>query len=418
MDELIEDKYSCLNYGGEWTTYFKNFDSLGDALLQTISMSQTVGWAEFMYLANKTRGPGLEPDYKSDSKQFIFVTYFIFYIVFGAFFITNLFVGVVISTYNREKDRLGNNFLLSEDQKRWIETKLLVVRISPKRKNRRPEAKMRSAMFTISESKYFDGFILICIGLNAITMACTYVGMSRNFESVVTNLNYTFTGIFFVEMIIRLLAYGRNYFRDYWNVFDFTIVIGSIVSIVISQALEKDNITTFVTAARLMRILRLIRLFRKLKSLQLIFSTFLSTLPHMLNVGAIMLLIVYIYAVIGISLFAEIMPNGPMNRYLGFTSWYKSFITLIRIATGENWNVLMDALSQGYSSEYPCIERPTYEDFIAAGEVPQGCGNGTIAQIYFISFIVIVGLIFLNLFIAIILQGYYQTQEMDKQVVN
>ena len=69
-------------------------------------MSQTVGWAEFMYLANKTRGPGLEPDYDSDKKQFLFVTYYIFYIVFGAFFITNLFVGVVISTYNREKDRL------------------------------------------------------------------------------------------------------------------------------------------------------------------------------------------------------------------------------------------------------------------------------------------------------------------------
>ena len=78
-------------------------------------MSQTVGWAEFMYLANKTRGPGLEPDYDSDKKQFLFVTYYIFYIVFGAFFITNLFVGVVISTYNREKDRLGNNFLLSDD---------------------------------------------------------------------------------------------------------------------------------------------------------------------------------------------------------------------------------------------------------------------------------------------------------------
>ena len=65
--------------------------------------------------------------------------YFIFYIIFGAFFITNLFVGVVISTYNREKDRLGNNFLLSEEQKKWIETKLLVVRVSPKRLNKRPE---------------------------------------------------------------------------------------------------------------------------------------------------------------------------------------------------------------------------------------------------------------------------------------
>ena len=200
-------------------------------------------------------------------------------------------------------------------------------------------------MYTVSESKIFDAFILVCIGLNALTMSCTYVGMPESLDNVITVCNYVFTGIFFVEMIIRLLAYGRNYFRDYWNVFDFTIVIGSILSIFVSRLVGRDNITTFVTAARLMRILRLIRLFRKLKSLQLIFSTFLSTLPHMLNVGAIMLLIVYIYAVIGISFFAEIMPNGALNRYLGFTSWYKSFITLIRIATGENWNVLMNGLS-------------------------------------------------------------------------
>jgi len=67
-----------------------------------------------------------------------------------------LFIGVVISTYNREKDRLGNNFLLSEDQKRWIETKLLVTRVKPKRINTRPQNKLRSAMFTFSEHRAFE----------------------------------------------------------------------------------------------------------------------------------------------------------------------------------------------------------------------------------------------------------------------
>ena len=71
--------------------------------------------------------------------------------------------------------------------------------------------------------------------------------------------------------------------------------------------------TTFVTAARLLRIGRLLRLFRQMKSLQIIFATFLTTLPHMVNVGGIMLLIIYIYSVIGVSLFADIKPNGPMG---------------------------------------------------------------------------------------------------------
>ena len=68
-------------------------------------------------------------------------------------------------------------------------------------------------------------------------------------------------------MIIRLFAYGKNYFRDAWNVFDFTIVIGSSIFIGISVSSGGGNLTTFVTAARLLRIGRLLRLFRQMKSL-------------------------------------------------------------------------------------------------------------------------------------------------------
>ena len=232
-------------------------------------------------------------------------------------------------------------------------------------------------------------------------------------------MNWSFTAIFFIEMIIRLLAYGKNYFKDYWYIFDFSIVVGSSILIIVSLTSSSgDNLTTFVTAARLLRIGRLLRLFRQMKSLQVIFSTFLTTLPHMLNVGGIMILIIFVYSVIGISLFAEIKHNGPMGKFLGFTGFYKSFITLIRIATGENWNVLMIALSRQNEPNFDCKETPTYQDFVDAGYEPQGCGSSAVTQVYFISYIFLVGLIFLNLFIAIILQGYYQTTELEKQVVN
>lgn len=273
-------------------------------------------------------------------------------------------------------------------------------------------------MFSISENSVFDWFILICITLNAIVMSMVHLGITSDFNLALTIANYFFTGIFFFEMVIRLIAYGKNYFRDAWNVFDFTIVIGSSIFIGISIFGKGSNLTTFVTAARLLRIGRLLRLFRQMKSLQMIFSTFLSTLPHMLNVGGIMILIIYIYSVIGISLFAEVKPNGGMHRFLGFQGFYKSFITLIRIATGENWNQLMNSLSRINSEDFVCIDNPTYEDFKNADFKPQGCGNPFLAQVFFITYIFLVGLIFLNLFIAIILQGYYQATEMEKQVVN
>ena len=279
------------------------------------------------------------------------VVYFCFYIIFGAFFITNLFVGVVISTYNREKDRLGNNFLLSDDQKRYIETKLLVIRIHPKRINTEPKNKFRSFMFKISENKYFDYGILICISLNALLMCVNHVGIDPELVRVMSLINRVFTSIFFAEMVIRLFAYGRNYFKDGWYVFDFTIVVGSSILLIVDffNSDSNNKMTEAVTAARLLRIFRLLRLFRKLKSLQGIFSTFLSTLPHMLNVGGITLLIVYVYSVLGVNLFSTVMPvaggNLDSNNFLGFSHIYKSFFTLIRIATGENWNILIEELS-------------------------------------------------------------------------
>ena len=73
-----------------------------------------------------------------------------------------------------------------------------------------------------------------------------------------------------------------------------------------------------------------------------------------------MFLIIYVYAIIGVHLFAEIKPSWPITRLLGFTGFNKSFITLIRVATGEGWQELMIALSKKRQIDYECIEHPSY----------------------------------------------------------
>ena len=218
-----------------------------------------------MYRAMRSRGSGIEPDFTAEGKDYFDSIFYIFFIIFGAFFITNLFVGVVISTYNREKERLGNNFLLSEDQRRWIETKLLVVRVSPLRRNLRPDNCFRSFMFTISESKYFEYLIMSCIGLNAIGMTIRHVGITDETEDVLQIINRVFTGIFFLEMVIRLFAYGKNYFKDHWNIFDFSIVMGSVALFIQSIFVGQTSASSVITVVRLLRVGRLLRLFRKLK---------------------------------------------------------------------------------------------------------------------------------------------------------
>lgn len=83
----------------------------------------------------------------------------------------NLFVGVVISSFNRESEKLGKHFLLTDEQKKWIETKLLVVRVNPKLASRPPNNRFRKFFYTMCEHRFFEYFILICICLNTLVLA-------------------------------------------------------------------------------------------------------------------------------------------------------------------------------------------------------------------------------------------------------
>ena len=111
-DLSLETKWDCLNQGGEWERLMFHFDSILPAMTTMVHMASTVGWAAVMYQGASTRG--IDNTLKSKSNPSIQIFFIVFMIV-GSFFILNLFVGIVISTFNREKDRLGKAFLLSKE---------------------------------------------------------------------------------------------------------------------------------------------------------------------------------------------------------------------------------------------------------------------------------------------------------------
>jgi hypothetical protein len=75
------------------------------------------------------------------------------------------------------------------------------------------------------------------------------------------------------------------------------------------------------------------------------------------------------------------------------------------MSTGESWHELMYDCARPKSITFECNENVTYEKDIKFGKI-NGCGNPAAAFIYFISFMVMVSFIFLNLFIAIIIERY------------
>ena len=111
LDQDVRSKWDCLNAGGEWTNTTYNFDNAVQALITLFVMSTISGWADVMMrCATSTDIDYLVGTYASP----IWIFFFIIFIIVGAFFFLNLFVGVVISTFNLEHDKLGGNDLLTE----------------------------------------------------------------------------------------------------------------------------------------------------------------------------------------------------------------------------------------------------------------------------------------------------------------
>jgi hypothetical protein len=111
-----------------------------------------------------------------------------------------------------------------------------------------------------------------------------------------------------MEAMIKLIGYGRRYFLEPWNVFDFIVSLASLIGIILESTLNVSGVSS-TNIIRSFRVILIFKIFKKQKSLKTIFETFIITLPAMINVGGLLLLIVYIYAVLCMNLFADIKFN-------------------------------------------------------------------------------------------------------------
>jgi voltage-dependent calcium channel L type alpha-1F len=129
------------------------------------------------------------------------------------------------------------------------------------------------------------------------------------------------------------------------------------------------------------------------------------------SVGALLLLCLYIYSVLGVYLFAEVKQQQNLKGYANFQSFGLAFLTLLRCSTGESWNSIMMDTMRRPSILFQCDDSSEfdYSKYVASDLKTDGCGDPTTGLFFFLSFYVVVPLIFLNLFIAIILEGFTMT---------
>ncbi len=211
-------------------------------------------------------------------------------------------------------------------------------------------------------NKFFEIAVISIIVMSALLIGITTYDESSRFEKIIYWLDWLVTVFFLMEILIRLAAEKKplNFFKKGWNIFDFIIVLASLVPM---------NHSEMILLARLLRVFRVLRLVSLVPELRLLISALVKSLPRMGYVALLMFVIFYIYGAIGSFLFEEVDAKLWGNISL-------AMLTLFQVATFESWATAV---------LYPTMEHYPY------------------SWIYFLTFIFLNSFVFLNMMIGIVL---------------
>lgn len=396
----------------------QNFDNIWSAFALLFEISTTEGWVDVMNAAIDQRGINMQPVQGSNKAWAIF---FISFIFVGSFFLLELFVGAIVENFSRLRESRGYG-IMSVAQRKWAATQSFVTKLRPERLIRRPKQRLRARCYDFVMSPWFDGYIVSVIAANSISIATLSFGDHGIKARIIETLNGVFSTIFAAEMVLKILAFGSLYFRLGWNRFDFTIVISDIaIGFFVRLFVDNQNLLASVpTLVSLMRIGRLVRLVRHIKQLRTPFNTLVAVIPSVFNIGALLLLLLFIYASVGVELYAMIGFHGNgLSKQSNFRTIGNAMLLLMRFSTGENWNGFMRSMMD---EREDCDPNPIYNEFspwcLDEKDYPgcteiNGCQAGYSVFIYFYSFTLIVSCVVLNLIVGVVLEAFENSSEGD-----
>ncbi|XP_062424759.1 sodium channel protein type 5 subunit alpha-like [Rhea pennata] len=397
LNSSIKNLSDCKTYNNTgkifWVNVKVNFDNVGSGYLALLQVATFKGWMDIMYAAVDSREKNEQPEMEHNLFMYL---YFVNFIIFGSFFILNLFVGVIIDNFNQQKKKIsGEDIFMTEEQKKYYNAMKKLGSKKPQKPIPRPLNKYQGFLFDIVTRQAFDVIVMIFICLNMITMMVETDNQSETKTNVLNKINILFVAIFTAECILKLVALRQYYFSNAWNIFDLVVVIMSLTTLLLSgigKALEHFLPPTLFRVIRLARIGRILRLIRAAKGIRTLLFALMMSLPALFNIGLLLFLVMFIYAIFGMANFAYVKMADGIDDMFNFQTFANSMLCLFQITTSAGWDGLLSPiLNTG----------PPYCD-PNVGE----CGKPAIGIIYFVSYIIISFLIVVNMYIAVILENF------------
>jgi voltage-gated sodium channel len=224
----------------------------------------------------------------------------------------------------------------------------------------------------LADSTAFNSAIFVVIVANAVVLGLeTYPSIERAQSDLLHLLNDVFLGIFVVELVIRLVGFGRrpqDFFRSGWNVFDFVVVVAAFT----------PGIRENATLLRLIRLARIVRIVRLLPDLRVLVLAVGRSVPAVASLFVMGLVVVYLYGMVGWVLFDDGMPDE-------FGTVGDAMLTMFVALTGEN---LPDLLARGPE--------------VSSWAVP-----------FFLSYAIAGGLLLLNILIGIVINSMEEARAIE-----
>lgn len=414
----VKTKEDCLvDHRNRWVNRKYNFDNLGQALMALFVLSSKDGWVNIMYTGLDAVGVDMQPRENYNEWRLL---YFISFLLLVAFFVLNMFVGVVVENFHRcrKEQELEEKARRAEKRQRKLDKRRRRLREPPYYAN---YGKFRLLLHKWVTGGYFDLLIAAVIGFNVVFMSLEHYQMPDELIHLLKVSNYVFTAAFIIEAAIKTSALGmRRYLKDRWNQLDVMIVAMSVIGIIFE---EMDSFTlpinpTLLRVLRVMRIARVLKLLKMAKGIRALLDTVMQALPQVGNLGLLFFLLFFIFAALGVELFGRLECNdeypcsGLMDQHAHFQNFGLAFLTLFRVATGDNWNGIMkDTLRDKCDPSSNCLKNC--------------CVSQIIAPLYFVVFVLLAQFVLVNVVVAVLMKHLEESHhemeideeyELDKQL--
>ena len=351
--------------------------------------------------------------------------FFVMFISVGTFFVMNLLIAVYIDSFNQSR----GTGLLTDKQIGWVELKRTMKSIKPRRVRNIPRSKVRIQLYslvTATEWKdctndkedddddrnknmvgreltlkppIFESVMSIVILLNTAALSMIWLDQSQEWKDRMRWVDFFFVAIYCFETAAKIGGLGHKvYFRGHWNKFDFAIVLFSIMDLI--PFIHENMDTSIVQTTRL---LRMIKLVRRVQGLRALVRTLFMSLPAIFNLATLLIIVFFVYAVMGVQLFCGAPFQDFLTADANFENFGNAMFLLMRVTTGENWNGIMHDIEQSG----PCGDGETAP-----------CPHKWASRLYFVSFYVLAAFVFMKLFIAVILDNFASSFNQEASAVD